>query len=120
MKDFRELQVWHKAHKLALEVYKASGAFPKEEIYALTSQIRRAVVSIATNIAEGCGRGSNKELKQFLQISMGSSSEASLFPLTWATGAGGAGRSIQISAAHHNLSYRSNTLCAARKQAQAR
>ena len=75
MKDFRELQVWHKAHKLALEVYKVSAAFPKEEIYGLSSQIRRAAASVATNIAEGCGRGSKKELKQFLQISMGSASE---------------------------------------------
>ena len=75
MKDFRELQVWHKAHKLTLEVYKASAGFPKAEIYGLSAQIRRAVASIATNIAEGCGRGSNKELKQFLQISMGSASE---------------------------------------------
>ncbi len=75
MKDFRELQVWHKAHKLALEVYKASAKFPKEETYGLSSQIRRVAASIATNIAEGCGRGSKKELKQFLQISMGSASE---------------------------------------------
>jgi four helix bundle protein len=75
MKDFRELQVWHKAHRLALEVYKASAAFPKEETYALSSQISRAAASIATNIAEGCGRGSKKELKQFLQIPMGSASE---------------------------------------------
>ena len=75
MKDFRELQVWHNAHKLALEVYKASAKFPKEETYGLSSQIRRAAASIATNIAEGCGRGSKKELKQFLQISMGSASE---------------------------------------------
>jgi four helix bundle protein len=75
MKDFRELQVWHKAHKLTLAVYKASAGFPKEEIYGLSAQIRRAVVSIATNIAEGCGRGTTKELKQFLQISMGSASE---------------------------------------------
>jgi four helix bundle protein len=60
MKDFRELQVWHKAHKLALEVYKVSAAFPKEEIYGLTSQVRRAAVSIATNIAEGCGRGKKR------------------------------------------------------------
>ncbi len=52
-----------------------SAAFPKEEIYGLTSQVRGAAVSIATNIAEGCGRGSKKELKQFLQISMGSASE---------------------------------------------
>ncbi|MHC5098035.1 MAG: four helix bundle protein [Planctomycetota bacterium] len=75
MKDFRELQVWHKAHKLALEVYKVSAAFPKEEIYSLTNQVRRAAVSIVTNIAEGCGRGSKKKLKQFLQISTGSASE---------------------------------------------
>ena len=75
MKDFRELQVWHKAHQLALKVYKASASFPKEETYGLLSQIRRAAVSIATNIAEGCGRGSTKELKQFMQIAMGSSSE---------------------------------------------
>ncbi len=75
MKDFRELQVWHKAHKLALEIYKASAKFPKEETYGLSSQIRRAAASISTNIAEGCGRGSKKELKQFLKISMGSASE---------------------------------------------
>ena len=75
MKDFRELKVWHKAHKLALGVYSISAKFPKEETYGLSSQIRRAAASIATNIAEGCGRGSNKELKQFLQISMGSASE---------------------------------------------
>ena len=75
MKDFKELHVWHKAHKLTLEVYKISAGFPKAETYGLSAQIRRAVASIATNIAEGCGRGSNKELRQFLQISMGSASE---------------------------------------------
>ena len=75
MKNFRELQVWHKAHKLTLEIYKTSAKFPKEETYGLSSQIRRAAASIATNIAEGCGRGSKKELKQYLQISMGSASE---------------------------------------------
>jgi len=75
MKDFREMPVWHKGHKLALEIYKLTAKFPKEEIYGLSSQIRRAAVSIPTNIAEGCGRGSAKELKQFLTISMGSASE---------------------------------------------
>jgi four helix bundle protein len=75
MKDFRELQVWHKAHEFALEVYKASATFPKEETYGLSSQIRRAAASIPTNIAEGCGRGTKNELKHFLQISMGSASE---------------------------------------------
>ena len=75
MKDFREMQVWNKGHKLALEIYKLTGGFPREEIYGLSSQIRRAAVSIPTNIAESCGRGSAKELKQFLKISMGSASE---------------------------------------------
>ena len=75
MKDFRKMQVWHKGHKLALEIYKLTAKFPKEEIYGLSSQIRRAAVSIPTNIAEGCGRGSAKELKQFITISMGSASE---------------------------------------------
>ena len=68
MKDFRELQVLHKAHKLALEVYKVSAAFPKEEIYGLTSQVRRAAVSIATNTAEGCGRGSKRAQAIFTNI----------------------------------------------------
>ena len=75
MKDFRKMQVWHKGHKLALEIYTLTAKFPKEELYGLSSQIRRAAVSIPTNIAEGCGRGSTKELKQFLRISMGSASE---------------------------------------------
>jgi len=69
------MKVWHKGHKLALEIYKLTAKFPKEENYGLSSQIRRAAVSIPTNIAEGCGRGSVKELKQFLRISMGSASE---------------------------------------------
>ena len=55
MKDFREMQVWNKGHKLALEIYKLTGGFPREEIYGLSSQIRRAAVSIPSNIAEGCG-----------------------------------------------------------------
>jgi len=75
MKDFREMQVWNKGHKLAIEIYNLTAKFPKEEIFGLSSQIRRAAVSIPTNIAEGCGRGSSKELKQFLKISMGSASE---------------------------------------------
>jgi len=75
MKDFREMQVWNKGHKLALEIYKLTAGFPREEVFGLSSQIRRAAVSIPTNIAEGCGRGNPKELKQFLKISMGSASE---------------------------------------------
>jgi four helix bundle protein len=75
MKDFKSLQVWEKAHALALDIYKSTASFPKEEMYGLTSQIRRASVSIPSNIAEGCGRDGDAELKRFLLISMGSASE---------------------------------------------
>ena len=75
MKDFRQLKVWEKAHAFALSVYKTTKSFPKDELYGLTSQIRRASASIPTNIAEGCGRNSDADLARFLQISMGSSSE---------------------------------------------
>jgi four helix bundle protein len=75
MKDFRQLKVWEKSHQLALAIYKATKAFPKEELYGLTSQIRRASMSIPTNIAEGCGRNTDREFARFLQIAMGSASE---------------------------------------------
>ena len=75
LRDFKKLDIWHEAHQLTLKVYKETRSFPKEEIYGLTSQLRRAVVSIPNNIAEGCGRNSKKELNNFLNISMGSSSE---------------------------------------------
>ena len=75
MKDFRELKVWGKAHQLTLDVYRATWGFPKQELYGLTSQIRRAASSIPANIAEGCGRGSNIDFARFLQIAMGSASE---------------------------------------------
>jgi len=75
MKDFRNLEVWGRAHKLALEVYKMTRQFPKEELYGLTNQIRRSSSSVPTNIAEGCGRGSDAEFHRFLIIAMGSASE---------------------------------------------
>ena len=75
MRDFREFKVWGKAHSLTLEIYRCTSAFPKAEMYGLTSQLRRASSSIPANIAEGCGRGSNKELARFLQIGLGSASE---------------------------------------------
>lgn len=56
MKDFRQLKLWEKAHYLTLKVYQLSRDFPKDEVYGLTSQLRRASVSIAANLAEGCGR----------------------------------------------------------------
>ncbi len=75
MQDFRKLKVWQKAHELALAIYRATAKFPKEELYGLTSQIRRASVSIPTNIAEGCGRSTDSEFARFLQIAMGSAFE---------------------------------------------
>ncbi|MDQ2855634.1 MAG: four helix bundle protein [Acidobacteriota bacterium] len=75
MRDFREIKVWEKAHGLTLEIYKATSKFPREEMYGLTSQMRRSSSSIPANIAEGFGRGGNTELARFLQIGMGSASE---------------------------------------------
>jgi len=75
VKDFKELKVWHKAYGLSLSVYEASRVFLREEIYGLTSQLRRSAVSIGANIAEGCGRRSDGELARFLQIARGSASE---------------------------------------------
>lgn len=75
MRDFRQLRVWEIAHNLTLKIYKSTKEFPKEELYSLTSQIRRSCSSVPTNIAEGCGRGGNKEFAHFLQIAVGSSYE---------------------------------------------
>ena len=75
MQDFKKLQVWGKSHNLTLKMYALTCQFPREEIYGLTSQIRRACASIPTNIAEGCGRGSSADFARFLQIAMGSTSE---------------------------------------------
>jgi four helix bundle protein len=75
MRDFRRLQVWQRAHALALAVYRATKSFPREEMYGLTSQVRRAATSIPTNIAEGCGRDSTLEFARFLEIGMGSAKE---------------------------------------------
>lgn len=75
MRDFHNLQIWKRSHELTKEIYSATRLFPKEEMFGLTSQIRRAVSSIPTNIAEGCGRGSNADFSRFLQIAVGSASE---------------------------------------------
>jgi len=75
MKDFKDLRVWQKSHALTLAIYRVTQRFPKEEMYGLTSQIRRAAVSVAANIAEGCGRRSDREFRRFLQIARGSASE---------------------------------------------
>jgi len=75
MKDFRNLKVWEKADQLTLKIYKVTEEFPREELYGLTSQIRRACVSIPTNIAEGCVRSSDADFSRFLYIALGSTSE---------------------------------------------
>jgi four helix bundle protein len=75
MKGFKELKVWHKAHAVALGVYEVTRRFPREELYGLTSQLRRSAASIGVNIAEGCGRRSDGEICRFLQIARGSASE---------------------------------------------
>jgi S23 ribosomal protein. len=81
MQDFRKLNVWEKAHALTLEIYLASKKFPKDELFALTNQLRRASSSIGANIAEGCGRMSQKEFHHFLSIAIGSASEVEYFLL---------------------------------------
>ena len=75
VKDFRQLKVWHKAHQLTLEIYRATATFPREEAYGLTSQIRRASASMGANLAEGCGRSGDIELARFCSIARGSASE---------------------------------------------
>ncbi|MEQ1642878.1 MAG: four helix bundle protein [Pyrinomonadaceae bacterium] len=75
MKDFRTLKIWEKAHRLTLDIYAATKAFPKEEFFGVTSQIRRATSSIPANIAEGCGKGSDADFSRFLQIAFGSACE---------------------------------------------
>jgi four helix bundle protein len=75
MQDYRKLDVWQRAHQLVLAVYSASAVFPGREAYSLTDQTRRAAASIPANIAEGCGRETNAELRRFLYIAMGSASE---------------------------------------------
>lgn len=79
MQNFKELKVWEKAHQLTLSIYKTSAKFPKEEIYSLTNQLRRASASIPANIAEGCGKNSQADLANFLNISLGSANETEYF-----------------------------------------
>ena len=75
MQDFRKIKVWEKAHLLTIAIYQATKPFPTDERYGLTSQLRRAGMSIPTNIAEGSGRRSDKEFANFLNRAMGSASE---------------------------------------------
>lgn len=73
--DFRKLTIWQEGHQLTLTVYQTTRQFPKEELFGLTGQMRRAAASVPHNIAEGCGRNSYADLARFITISMGSASE---------------------------------------------
>lgn len=75
MQDFKNLRVWQKSHSLTLGVYAATATFPKEEMFGLTSQMRRAAVSVAANIAEGACRDGRREFARFLQVAVGSAGE---------------------------------------------
>jgi four helix bundle protein len=75
IKNYKELKVWQKSYRLCLEVYRVTKGFPKEELYGLTSQMRRAALSIPCNIAEGYGRKTTPEYIRFLYIAYGSTCE---------------------------------------------
>ena len=75
MSDYKKYDIWKLSHFLTLEIYKITEDFPKEEVFGLTSQIRRASSSIGINIVEGCGRGSDEDFKRFLRNASGSAFE---------------------------------------------
>mgnify|MGYP001388231116 CR=1 FL=1 len=75
MQDFRQLKVWQAGHSLTLDIYKVTQGFPKAELYGLTSQLRRAAVSVPTNIAEGSARHTDQGTRYFLKIALGSATE---------------------------------------------
>ena len=79
MRDFRKIEAWQLADDLAVAVYEATKSFPKEELYGVTSQIRRSATSVAANIVEGASRESAKDYAHFLQIARGSLAETQYF-----------------------------------------
>lgn len=81
MQNYKDLKVWAKAHQLTLKIYSLSKGFPKEELYSLTNQLRRSISAIPANIAEGCGKNSQKDLGNYLNIALGSANEAEYFLL---------------------------------------
>lgn len=81
MQDFRKLQTWQRSHALVRRVYSLTRAFPEDERFGLTSQARRAVVSIPANVAEGAGRGGKREFGRYLDLAFGSASELEYYLL---------------------------------------
>ena len=81
MQNYKELKVWQKAHQLTLDVYTETKGFPKDELYSLTNQLRRSTSSVPANIAEGCGKNTQADLANFLNIALGSANESEYFIL---------------------------------------
>jgi four helix bundle protein len=75
MRNYRDLQVWGKAHNLTVDFYRLSRGFPREAVYGVPGQLRRAAASIGANLAEGCGRRTSSELARFVRVALGSASE---------------------------------------------
>ena len=75
MRDYKKFLFWEKAHQLTLDVYTNTTSFPKDELFGLVSQMKRSSSSIPTNIAEGCGRNSDKDFCRFLFVAFGSANE---------------------------------------------
>ena len=75
MRNYKNFLIWQKSHQLTLDIYKTTVSFPKDEIFGLISQMKRSSSSIPTNIAEGCGRNSDKDFCRFLYIAFGSANE---------------------------------------------
>jgi four helix bundle protein len=73
--NYKKLKIWQKSNQLALDIYKITSSFPKEEMYGIISQLRRAALSVPTNIVEGYARKGDKELNRFINISLGSLAE---------------------------------------------
>jgi four helix bundle protein len=81
MQNFKSLKVWQDAHAFTLDIYKMTKLFPREEVYGITNQLRRASSSIPANIAEGCGKSSPLDFARILEISLGSANETDYFIL---------------------------------------
>ena len=81
MQDFRKIQAWQRAHEFTKRIYVVTKSFPREELFGLTSQMRRAAVSVPANIAEGAGRGGSREFARYLDVAFGSASELEYYAL---------------------------------------
>jgi four helix bundle protein len=79
MQDYKKLKVWQRSHELTILIYQLTKTYPKEELFGLTSQIRRSAISVPANLAEGCGRISKNDISHFFQIALGSLQETEYY-----------------------------------------